>query len=95
MNRTLKEIIKKIIKALWKYLNKNMEVKYMALWFFMITIAVLLLINIHIRTVSVFVWYTSEESGLSNYCYNKKDVGKVCLTEKKVNEFLKTRKELK
>lgn len=95
MKREIKETSKKILKMLWRYLNKSMEVKYMALWFFIITIAVLLAINIHIRMKSTFVWYTTEESGLSNYCYEKKDIGKVCLTEKKVNEFQKTRTELK
>ena len=92
----MRKILKNISKKLWKYLNKSMEVKYMALWFFIIIIIILVIHNIILRTKNVYVWWTpQEESGISNYCYEKKDIGKVCLVEKKVNQFEKTRTELK
>ena len=88
----MKDKFKKFLKSFWKYLNKSMEVKYMALWFFIITIAVLLIHNISLRKQNVYVWWIPEEqSGISNYCYEKKDIGKVCLVETKVNQFEKTR----
>ena len=92
----MRKILKNISKKLWKYLNKSMEVKYMALWFFIITIIILAIHNVNLRTKNVYVWWTpQEESGISNYCYEKKNIGKVCLVEKKVNQFEKTREELK
>lgn len=81
----------KISKALWKYLNKKMPVNYMSLWFFIITIAILLIYNVNLRRYNVYVWWTPDQSGISNYCYEKKDIGKVCLVETKVNQFEKTR----
>ena len=95
MKKELKEINKRLNKKIWKYLNKTMEVKYMALWFLIIIIVALTLHNVGLRTRNVYVWWTPEESGLSNYCYEKKEIGKVCLTEKKVNQFEKSRKEVK
>ena len=88
----MKDKFKKFSKSFWKYLNKSMEVKYIGLWFFIITIAVLLIHNIILRKQNVYVWWIPEEqSGISNYCYEKKDIGKVCLVEKKVNQYEKTR----
>ena len=89
-----KKVVKEIGKKMWKWLNKTMEVKYMALYALLGIIVILVLIIVRIRTVSRFVWWTPEDGGVSNWCYDSKD-GKYCLVPKHVNEFEKTKEELK
>ena len=87
------KISKKIYNALATYMNKSMQVKYMVIWTAFITIICLSIMLVLAQRVSLFHWWTPEESGYSNWCYE--DNGKYCLVPKKVNQFEKTREEYK
>ncbi len=88
------KISKKICKALGTYMNKSMQVKYMVIWACILILVILTAMLVHTQKRSVFVWWTENEGGRSNWCYESKD-GKYCLVPKKVNQFEKTREEYK
>ena len=87
------KISKRIYKALGTYMNRTMQVKYMVIWCCILIMVCLTGMLIHTQKVSVFVWWTADEGGRSNWCYE--DNGKYCLVPKKVNQFEKTREEYK
>lgn len=87
------KISKKIYKAIGTYMNKTMPVKYMVIWLVITTFVILTAMLIHTQKVSVFVWWTTDDGGRSNWCYE--DNGKYCLVPKKVNQFEKIREEYK
>lgn len=95
MKKELREIRKKISKKLWNYLNKELQVKYMVIWVALITLIALTVMLVHTQKRSVFVWWTTEESGLSNYCFEKKGEGMYCLVPKKVNQIEKSKEVIK
>lgn len=88
------KISKKIYKAIGTYMNKTMQIKYMVIWCCILIIVCLTAMLIHTQKRSVFVWWSTDEGGRSNWCYDSKD-GKYCLVPKKVNQFEKTREEYK
>lgn len=92
----MRKLTKTIFKKIGEHLNKVMPVKYYVMLFFLI-LPIILFIMLGITQIrSVFV-YSDENNytGLSNWCYEKKNYGKVCLTETKVMWFEKTREEIK
>ena len=93
MRRKIIDLSKKIFAKLGEYLMQTSETPYFVFWFFLIVIGILIFINVMSRRVSTFVWWTPEESGLSNWCYEDDDM--YCLVPKKVNQFEKTREEIK
>ena len=93
MKRQIINISKKFFTKLGEYLIQTHETPYFVFWFFGITIIVLCFMLLLTRRVPTFVWWTTEETGVSNWCYE--DNGKYCLVPKKVNQFEKTREEIK
>lgn len=78
----------KLRKTISKWMNKEMPVKYMALYFLILTILVETIIIGMLTYSKVYTYGLGEEENYmtarSNVCYEKKNVGKVCLVEKKV-----------
>ena len=89
--------MKEKLKKMNKWLNKTMPVPYLALYFFVI---IILLEGIWIGCMNYqkrYLYGTGEEdykfTGISHDCYEKKDIGKVCLVEKKVMWYERTDKK--
>ena len=87
------KISKRIYKAFCKYMNRETPVKFMVIWTCILILVILTAMLVHTQKRSVFVWWTTDEGGRSNWCYD--DNGKYCLVPKKVNQFEKTREEYK
>lgn len=92
----LKRIINKILDKLCKHLLKELNVKYVGLYFLMFIIVLEAIIIGNLRYIKRYVYGLGEEegfrSGISNNCYETKKDGKVCLVEKKVYWYERTDK---
>lgn len=79
--------MKSIKTRIWKWLNKPLEVKYMALYFLLLIILIESLIIIGSMIEKRYVYGLGEEeqfkTGLSKKCYETKK-GKYCMIAKKV-----------
>lgn len=79
--------MKSIKTKVWKWLNKPLEVKYMALYFLLLIILIESLIILGSMIQKRYVYGLGEEeqfkTGLSKKCYETKQ-GKYCMISKKV-----------
>lgn len=77
-----------------KYMNKTYNTKYMALYFFIFMIILeSIIIGIMGYQKRYLYGLPDDEykaTGISHKCYEKKNVGKVCLIEKKVMWYERT-----
>lgn len=79
--------MKSIKTRIWKWLNKPLEVKYMALYFLLLIILIESLIIFGSMIKKRYIYGLGEEeqfkTGLSHKCYETKQ-GKYCMIAKKV-----------
>lgn len=79
--------MKSIKTRIWKWLNKPLEVKYMALYFLLLIILIESLIIFGSMIEKRYVYGLGEEeqfkTGIANKCYETKQ-GKYCMIAKKV-----------
>lgn len=81
---------KTIRNKIWNWLNKKMEVKYMALYFFIFFILFELGIIVYLRYPRRYLYGDeSQYSDISNKCFETKD-GKYCMVVKKVMWYERT-----
>lgn len=83
---------KTIRNKIWKWLNKKMEVKYMALYFFIFLILFELGIIVYLRYPRRYLYGDENQyNDISNKCFETKD-GKYCMVVKKVMWYERTDK---
>lgn len=82
--------MKEILKKIWKWLNKTMPVKYMALYFFIVIILLEGATIFYLRYPRRYLYGDENQySDISNKCFETKD-GKFCMIPKKVIWYERT-----
>lgn len=81
---------KTIRNRIWNWLNKKMEVKYMALYFFIVIILLEGAIIFYLRYPRRYLYGDENQySDISNKCFETND-GKFCMIPKKVMWYERT-----
>lgn len=81
---------KTIRNSIWNWLNKTLEVKYLALYFFLLFIVLETSIIVYLRYPRRYLYGDENQySDISNKCFETND-GKFCMIPKKVMWYERT-----